>query len=201
MMQILLATNNAGKLAEYQELLAGVAGLKVASLVSLRHGVDVVEDGETFHANALKKAQAAARILGLPSMADDSGLEVDALAGRPGVRSARYAGERASDAENNAKLLTELEGVPESERAARFRCTIVIVDQEGKELVLAEGTCEGRIAEAPAGTGGFGYDPVFVPEGDTRTMAELSREEKNAISHRAKASASLKAQLRELPDS
>ena len=160
--------------------------------------VDVLEDRDTFYENALKKATETAAVAGVPCLADDSGLEVDALDGRPGVYSARYAGEGASDAQNNAKLLAELSGVSDERRAARFRCVIVIVDAEGRELAMAEGTCEGRIGQEPRGGHGFGYDPVFIPDGYDEAMAELGPETKNEISHRAMAAAKLVPLLREL---
>jgi XTP/dITP diphosphohydrolase len=167
-------------------------------MASLAESVHVVEDGDTFYANALKKACAVASVAGVLSMADDSGLEVDALGGRPGVHSARYAGSDATDAQNNEKLLRELSGVADGERTARFRCTIVLVDGEGRELLVAKGACEGRIVASPRGTHGFGYDPLFVADGYQQTMAELAPEKKNEISHRAKAAAKLVTGLREL---
>jgi len=197
-MRIIVATSNAGKLAEYERLLAGVPDVELESLASLGVSVHVVEDGDTFYANALKKARAVAAVVGVPSMADDSGLEVDALGGRPGVHSARYAGSDATDTQNNEKLLRELSGVTGGERGARFRCTIVLVDGEGRELVVADGACEGRIVDSQRGTNGFGYDPLFAAEGNASTMAELPPEKKNEISHRAQAAAKLAAGLREL---
>jgi XTP/dITP diphosphohydrolase len=148
----------------------------------------VDEDAPTFVGNAEKKARAALAASGLPSLADDSGLEVDALDGAPGVRSARWAGAHGDDAANNRKLLAELDGVEEARRTARFRCALVFVDGDGARLA-AEGACEGRIGHAPRGDGGFGYDPLFLIAGDAagRTMAELSPDEKNRISHRARA--------------
>lgn len=196
-MRILLATMNAGKLREYERLLAGVPGLKLETMASLSVPIDVVEDRDTFHGNALKKATEIAKVAGVICLADDSGLEVDALGGRPGVYSARYAGEGATDAENNAKLLDALSETSEPRRTARFRCVIALVDQRGRELAVAEGACEGRITREPRGAHGFGYDPLFVPEGHTQTMAELGPETKNRISHRAQAAASLVRLLRE----
>ena len=197
-MRIIVATGNAGKLAEYERLLGGVPDVQLESMALLAKSVHVIEDGDTFYANALKKARAVASIAGVPSMADDSGLEVVALGGRPGVHSARYAGDDATDTQNNQKLLRELSGVPDDRRAARFRCMIVLVDGEGRELLVAEGACEGRIVASLRGTHGFGYDPLFIADGYEQTMAELSPEEKNEISHRAKAAAKLVAGLREL---
>jgi XTP/dITP diphosphohydrolase len=152
----------------------------------------VDEDAATFAGNAEKKARAALLQSGLPSLADDSGLEVDALDGAPGVLSARWAGEPCDDAANNAKLLRELAGVPDDRRTARFRCALVFVDGDGTRLV-ADGACRGRIGHAPRGAGGFGYDPLFLIDGDEegRTMAELSADHKNRISHRAMALAKM----------
>ena len=197
-MRILVATMNPGKLREYERLLADVPGLELETMASLAVPVHVVEDRDTFRGNALKKATEIAKVAGMPCLADDSGLEVDALGGRPGVYSARYAGEGATDAQNNAKLLDELSDAADEQRTARFHCAIVIVDRRGHELATADGTCEGRIGHEPKGAHGFGYDPLFVPEGYTRTMAELGPETKNEISHRAQAAAQLVPLLREL---
>ena len=197
-MRILIATMNTGKLREYERLLAEVPGLELETMAALPEPIDVVEDRDTFRGNALKKAMEIATVAGMPCLADDSGLEVDALGGRPGVCSARYAGEGSTDSENNAKLLDELSGIADDERTARFQCAIVIVDQSGRELAIAEGACEGRIGSEPRGSHGFGYDPLFVPEGYTQTMGELGPETKNEISHRAKAAAKLVPILREL---
>jgi len=197
-MRLLVATMNAGKLREYERLLADVPGLQLETMASLSHPVDVVEDCDTFRGNALKKATEIAEAAGIPCLADDSGLEVDALDGRPGVHSARYSGEGATDAQNNEKLLEELSDVPDHDRTARFRCAIAVVDSNGRELASAEDACEGRIGREPKGTHGFGYDPLFVPDGYTLSMAELGPETKNAISHRAKAAAKLAPLLREL---
>ncbi|MGB5810073.1 MAG: RdgB/HAM1 family non-canonical purine NTP pyrophosphatase [Polyangiales bacterium] len=194
-MRVVLATGNAGKLAEYRRLLADVPGLSLESMAEHGGPIEVVEDGDTFHANAVKKARAVAAHTGLAAMADDSGLEVDALEGRPGVHSARYAGVDSSDAENNVKLLVALRDTAGVARSARFRCVIVLVDEAGRELVTVDGACEGRISETPRGAHGFGYDPLFIAEGETRTMAELEPAEKNAISHRGRASKKLVAAL------
>ena len=197
-MRILIATMNTGKLLEYERLLAEVPGLELETMAALPEAIDVVEDRDTFRGNALKKAMEIATVAGMLCLADDSGLEVDALGGGPGVYSARYAGEGSTDSENNAKLLDELSGIADDERRARFQCAIVIVDQSGRELAMAEGACEGRIGSEPRGSHGFGYDPLFVPEGYAQTMAELGPETKNEISHRAKAAAKLVPILREL---
>ena len=197
-MRILVATMNEGKLREYERLLADVPGLELETMASLSEPVDVLEDRDTFTGNALKKATAIAAASGMACLADDSGLEVDALGGRPGVYSARYAGEGATDAENNAKLIEELLGKAGQERTARFRCAIAIVDSAGRALATVEGACEGRIGDEPKGTHGFGYDPLFIPKGYDQTMAELGLETKNEISHRAKAAAKLVPLLQQL---
>jgi XTP/dITP diphosphohydrolase len=198
---LLVATRNKGKLAELRELVADL-GVTLLSLDEVRGAPrDVVEDGATFEDNARKKALEYARATGLPTLADDSGLEVDALAGEPGVRSARFAGARATDGENNRLLLSRLEEFGGDERTARFRCVLAFADLRGplgEAVHLARGVCEGRILSGPRGASGFGYDPLFVPEvpGD-RTLAELRSDEKNAISHRAEASRQMVAFLRE----
>lgn len=188
MSKLLVATNNPGKVREYRDLLEGL-GLPVEVTYPSREGLclDVEESGETFAENAAIKARAYARASGLPTLADDSGLEVDALGGAPGVRSARYGGPGASDVDRYRKLLAALDSVPVHERTARFRCVIAIVSVDG-HLASAEGVCEGWIGSAPRGEHGFGYDPVFVVEGqDGQTMAELEPSLKNRISHRARA--------------
>lgn len=179
---VVLASANKGKLAELQQLL----GDSVQVVSANEMGITMPEEsGVTFAENAILKADAAYEQLSHISLADDSGLEVDALDGRPGVYSARYSGENATDAENNEKLLAELEQVPEGIRSARFRSAIAIrIDAD--TLLLFEGTCEGAVGFEPRGSGGFGYDPLFyLPNG--RTMAELEPDEKNAISHRGEA--------------
>jgi XTP/dITP diphosphohydrolase len=197
-MRILVATMNAGKLREYQRLLAGVPGLELETMASLSEPIEVVEDRDTFHGNALKKATEIAKVAGVICLADDSGLEVDFLGGRPGVHSARFAGEGASDAQNNAKLLDALRDTADSQRTARFRCAIVVVDPMGQQLAAADGACEGRIAREASGAHGFGYDPLFVPDGYAETMAELGPDTKNRISHRAEAAAKLVPRLQQL---
>ncbi len=185
-MRVLVATRNRGKLSELRRLL-GQRGVELVGTAEL--GLpDVLEDGDTFEANAIKKATELARASRLLTLADDSGLEVDALHGGPGVYSARYGG--GTDEGNVRKLLRALENVSEGARAARFRCVLALVDPadpEGEQLETTAGVCEGRIALAPRGGAGFGYDPVFIPAGETRTMAELSPEEKDARSHRGAA--------------
>ncbi|MGG4497924.1 XTP/dITP diphosphatase [Brevibacillus reuszeri] len=183
--RVVLATRNQGKVKEFNRLFADL-GWEGISLAEFEGVPEVIEDGETFEANALKKAIEISTYLNLPALGDDSGLEVDALDGRPGVYSARYAGEDATDEKNWRKLLDELESVPMEQRTARFRCTIAFV-VPGAEPVITTGSCEGLIAREPKGTNGFGYDPVFyIPEMD-KMMAQLLPEEKNQISHRAKA--------------
>jgi XTP/dITP diphosphohydrolase len=184
--QLVLATANPGKLRELQTLLAD-AGIDVLSQAHL--GIaPVAETGRTFVENALIKARHAAAHSALPAIADDSGLEVDALGGRPGVLSARYAGEQADDAANNAKLLAELRDVPEAERTARYRCVLACVrDADDAAPLICEGVWEGRIAQLPAGEHGFGYDPLFLVGELAITAAQLSPELKNSLSHRGQA--------------
>lgn len=186
---VTLASRNPGKLAELAELCRGVLELRL-----LPDGLtlpEVVEDRGTYLGNALKKAREVAAFVAGPALADDSGLEVDALAGAPGVRSARYGGPGLDDAGRSALLLREIDGA--ATRRARFRCALVLA--QGEEWIAAEGALEGEIAPAPRGAGGFGYDPVFVlPDG--RTLAEIPAAEKNRISHRAVAMRALVARLR-----
>ena len=183
MPELMLATNNKGKIAEYLELLSG-CGYRLVTPAEKGLFIEVPETGSTFAENATIKARALAAAFGLLTLADDSGLEVDALSGEPGVRSARYAGDNASDAERIALLLKNLEGVPSERRTARFRCVIAIADPSGR-LELVEGSVEGMISFIPRGNYGFGYDPIFLlPVGD-KTMAEFPAAEKNRISHRA----------------
>ncbi|NPV27175.1 MAG: XTP/dITP diphosphatase [Firmicutes bacterium] len=182
---IVLATKNLGKIREFAELLAGWP-VRVLSIRDWPDLPEIIEDGATFAENALKKARAVCQHTGLLALADDSGLEVDYLGGAPGVLSARFAGEPIDDDRNNRKLLTLLEGVPLEQRTARFRCVIAIVTPTS-ESFLTEGICEGIIGQELAGTGGFGYDPLFYLPAYGRTMAQLSLEVKNSISHRAKA--------------
>jgi XTP/dITP diphosphohydrolase len=198
---LVLATNNAHKLRELRAILSGLPLDVVPTSAVLKEPFHVVEDGATFEENALKKARAVAAQTMLLTLADDSGLEVDALGGRPGVRSARFAHEKATDAENNAALLKALQEVDDAHRTARFRCVLAVVDPWApkQDPILAEGTCEGVIAREGRGGGGFGYDPLFlVTERDLRTMAELSDDEKNQVSHRGRATAALLPKLRDL---
>lgn len=193
---IVVATGNAHKLTEIKAILSQVlTDAEFVSIKSLGNFEDPEETGSTFLENAVIKAQAAVEQTGLPAIADDSGLAVDALGGEPGVYSARYAGEHGNDEANNKKLLEKLEGVPEAERTARFKSAVVLVRADGS-VTAGEGACEGSIGFAPRGTNGFGYDPLFLPA-DTpgKTMAELTPEEKNAISHRFHALQALSTKL------
>ena len=193
MQTLLVATHNKGKLREYKELLRDLP-VRLVYLDEVGIHEDVPETGSTFEENAVQKATAYARLSGLLALADDSGLEVDALGGRPGVHSARYAGPNAGDDDRIRKLLAELEGVPPERRTARFRCVIAVASPEG-DVITAQGTVEGVIADAPRGHHGFGYDPIFyLPDRDC-TMAELPPEEKNRISHRARAAEAIKPRL------
>jgi len=195
---LLLATTNRGKIAEILSLLGDLPVEFVSLAQALPGRPPPVEDGATLEDNARIKARAAASKAMMVTLAEDSGLAVDALGGRPGVRSARFAGEGATDAENNAALLEALSEVDDDQRSARFRCVAVLLDPwsepEARELVT-EGRCEGVIARAPRDGGGFGYDPLFIVTGYGRTMAELTEQEKNAVSHRARAIQALRPAL------
>jgi XTP/dITP diphosphohydrolase len=191
--QVVLASGNTGKLRELASLLAPL-GFHLTAQSAF--GVEsVAETGSTFADNALLKARHSAALTGLPALSDDSGIEVDALEGRPGVFSARYAGEKASDEDNLRKLLEELREVPLERRTARYRCVIAFVRAAESPPVLANGVWEGRIIRAPRGRGGFGYDPIFLPRGFDRTAAELAPEEKDGVSHRGQALRALVAAL------
>jgi len=192
---VVLATRNRHKLREIAALVAEAdLPFELVAIDDVAPGVALVEEEATFEANALVKARQAAAATGMAALADDSGIEVDALLGAPGVRSARFAGEPCDDARNNRKLLDELRGVSAATRIARYRCAAAFVD--GKREVVRSGACEGRVLEVPRGSGGFGYDPLFLVERLGRTMAELSADEKNQISHRAAAFRALAAALR-----
>jgi XTP/dITP diphosphohydrolase len=185
MRQVVVASGNPGKLAEIRELLRGT-GVECVPQSAL--GITpAAETGASFRENALLKARQAARAAGLPAIADDSGLEVEALGGRPGVLSARYAGEGATDDENVERLLAELEAVRGVERRARFRCVAVLVDAAGADPLVAEGEWQGVILTERRGSGGFGYDPVFFDPLLGKSAAELSADEKNRVSHRGRA--------------
>jgi XTP/dITP diphosphohydrolase len=191
--EIVVATENPGKLREIKESLRGM-DVQILSFKDLPPLPSIVEDGSTFQENAFKKARIVALHTGRLTIADDSGLEVDYLKGDPGVRSARFAGEDASDSDNNRKLLQCLQGIPSSQRGATFRCVIAVVDPHGRESSI-EGTCRGIIGEKERGTMGFGYDPLFIIPEVGKTLAEFPLEEKNRISHRGKALAALKKEL------
>ena len=192
-MEIIVATKNRGKVREIRKALKG-AGLKIYSLTDFSDVPGIEEDGKSFTENALKKARFYSKHFGKLAIADDSGLEVDALGGLPGVYSARYSREGASDQENNKKLLSEMEGIPFSKRGARFRCVMAMVSHDGREAVV-EGLCRGRIGTRGVGMKGFGYDPLFILPQYGRTMAQLTVEEKNRVSHRGKALKKLKKML------
>lgn len=192
---LLLATNNAGKVANFRQLLSD-SNWNIVTPHERGLALDVAEIGATYAENALIKGRAFAAAAGLPALADDSGLEVDALHGGPGIYSARYGGPGLSDADRVHLLLSAIRDVPATERGARFRCVLVLVLPSGRYW-QAEGVCEGALASAPAGAGGFGYDPIFVPREVGRTMAELTAEQKNRVSHRARAVLALSPRLEE----
>ena len=193
---LVLASGNHGKLAEIRALLAPL-GLDVKTQAEF--GVEPPEEtGLSFIENAILKARHAARVTGLPALADDSGLEVDALDGAPGIYSARYAGDDADDAANNAKLLRALRDVAPAARTARFRCVIALLRNADDAMpMIVSGTWDGVILDAPRGANGFGYDPLFLPAGMDRTSAELEKDEKNRLSHRGKALSNLVAAVRD----
>jgi len=203
--RVVVATRSAHKLRELRQLLE-LPGIGLVSLDDLGIPGEPIEDGETFETNARIKARFATRATGLPALADDSGIEVEALDGRPGVRTRRYAGPDATDAANNAKLLLELADVPPARRGARYVCvlTLAVPDPSapgGLRLVSRRGTSRGRIAFEPRGNGGFGYDPIFEPAGEPpggRTFGQYSATEKHAISHRARAAARMRPVLEAL---
>lgn len=196
MLEIVIASKNDGKIREIVDILDS-SDFKFYTYKDFQNWPDVDEVGSTFYENALLKARALVELLGKPAVADDSGLEVDALHGEPGIYSARYAGEHGDNEKNNEKLLRELEGVEEEKRTARFRCVAVLMTPDGS-VISAEGTFEGKIGFEPRGERGFGYDPIFIPEGETRTVAEMPLSEKNKVSHRARAFHQLKEKLTEL---
>ncbi len=192
---LLVASNNQGKIREIKDALDDQFG-RILSLKEAGIHISPEETGNTYLENALIKAKAAADFWEGWILSDDSGLEVDALGGRPGVHSSRFAGEDATDARNNEKLLKFLKEVPEDKRTARFRCVVVLYQGKTQETLTAEGTCEGIITTSPKGTNGFGFDPLFYLPGLGRTMAELTFEEKMQISHRADALKQLKSKLK-----
>lgn len=182
---MIVATHNKGKVREIREALKGL-GLRIYSLSDFPNVNVIEEDGRSFTENALKKARFYSKLYGKLTIADDSGLEIDILKGLPGIYSARYVGEGASDRDNNQKLLREMEGIPSSKRGAKFKCSIAIVSPNGREAVV-EGVCKGKIGFKEIGKKGFGYDPLFILPQYGKTMAQLSLKEKNRISHRGKA--------------
>lgn len=197
--RLLVATSSAHKLAELRDLLE-LPDTDLVSLADLAITEEPVEDGATFSANALIKARFYAARADLPTLADDSGLEVDALGGLPGVRTRRYAGELATDAQNNAKLLDALSGLPPEERRARYICVLCFLERPDAEPLERTGRFEGRIADGPRGRNGFGYDPIFEATSEApggRTVGQWAPEEKAAVSHRAQAARALGAALRE----
>lgn len=183
---LLVATHNKGKLAELRELLAEVP-LTISDLGSFPTIEPIAETGQTFAENSTLKAAGYAKQTGLLTLADDSGLEVDAISGAPGVLSARYGGPGASDSDRTTKLLSELTAVPIEARTARFVSVIAIAEEDGQIVNLSTGKCDGRIADAPRGSHGFGYDPIFIPAGFNQTFGEIEANVKNRISHRARA--------------
>jgi XTP/dITP diphosphohydrolase len=197
--KIVLATRNAHKVVELREILAGLVeeiGLEIVGVSEFPDVEDVVEDGVTFAQNATLKAVAVARATGLPAIADDSGLAVDVLGGAPGIFSARWAGEHGGDRANVDLLLSQLDDVKDEHRGAGFVCAAVLAMPDGR-VFLREGQVRGTLTRAPRGTNGFGYDPILLVDGDTRTLAEYDSGQKNAISHRGKALRALEADLRE----
>lgn len=183
--KLLIATRNKHKLREIHQIIEGLP-YELLGLDDVEPIPEIIEDGETFEANALKKAMTTAKLTGIYTLADDSGLLVDALDGQPGVYSARFAGPEADDEKNNQKLLSMLRDIEEAHRTARFKCVIALASPDGQTQIV-QGSCEGRIALEAAGQGGFGYDPLFVPDGFEQSFAALESGVKNQISHRAKA--------------
>ena len=194
MTRVLLATRNPGKLVELRRMLTDLPGIEIVGLTDLPEFPDAPETGATFAENALAKARDAAAATGLPSVADDSGLAVDALSGMPGVLSARWSGRHGDDRANLDLLLAQLGDVPDDRRGAAFVCAAALVVPGGTETVV-HGEWAGTIVRAPRGSNGFGYDPVFVPDGEQRTSAELDATEKDAASHRARALKALQPHL------
>ncbi len=194
--KIVLATNNAGKVKEIKEMLKGLH-VQVISLKELSQVPPVEEDGDTFEANARKKARIISEFCGEITLADDSGLEVDALGGLPGVKSARFAGPDAGDAENNALLLKKLEGISSPKRGARFVCALAVAVPDGRIEVIEE-SCPGRILFEPRGTEGFGYDPLFFHEPTGLSFAQMEPELKNKISHRGRALRKIKPLIQDI---
>jgi XTP/dITP diphosphohydrolase len=196
-MKLLLASRNPGKLVELQRMLSAAGGVLVVGLNDVPEYPEAPETGATFAENALAKGRDAVAATGLPAVADDSGLAVDALNGMPGVLSARWAGRHGDDVANLELLLAQLGDVPDERRGAAFVCAAALVLPDGTEIV-EHGEWPGRIVRAPRGSGGFGYDPIFVPDGEQRTSAELEPQEKDAASHRGRAMRALLPHLRRL---
>ena len=195
--RLVIATTNPHKVEEFRGLLAGLP-FELVSLTDVGVAADVAETGATFAENAIIKAVAYAELTGLPALADDSGLEIDAMDGAPGVYSARWAGPDVTYAARNRMLVERLAGLPEEKRGARYRCAIAVAEPSDGLLGVVEGTLEGRIAEAPAGYGGFGYDPIFLVPEVGRTVGQMSAEEKSHISHRARAALAARPLLERL---
>ncbi|MBU0951283.1 MAG: XTP/dITP diphosphatase [Elusimicrobia bacterium] len=188
-MKLVIATDNKNKLREIKEIAAVMkvpGNIEILSLGDFQNAPEVVEDGLTLEENAIKKAREISEFTGLIALADDTGLEVNKLNGEPGVYSARFAGEQCSYEDNNKKLLSLLKDIPDSKRTARFRCVIAVVVPNGKTYTV-EGVMKGKIAAKAQGDNGFGYDPIFIPEGQNKTFSQMSSEEKNKISHRGAA--------------
>lgn len=197
-MRVVVATRNRHKVREIAVLLAEVGlDFEAVTINDVAPTAQLVEDEDTFEGNALAKARQASVVCGLPAIADDSGIEVDALGGAPGVRSARWAGEPCDDARNNQKMLREMAQVPAEKRSARYRCAAAFVDLARKQEVVRSGACDGVLLTEARGTGGFGYDPLFFIPSLGRTMAEIDLVEKNRLSHRAVAFRALAQSLRE----
>jgi len=196
MEKLLIASTNKGKIKEVRAQLKDF-NFEIIGLDNFPELMNIKEDGETFAENALKKARVSAKKTNLITLADDSGLEVDYLNGKPGIYSARFSGKNATDEENNKKLLKELEDVEKEKRTARFRCVMAIYDPHNDYHKTVDGNCEGRILKTPRGENGFGYDPLFFVESKGKTMAELAPEIKNKISHRANALEKMKKIIKE----
>ena len=199
MFSLVLATRNRHKVEELSAMLSELP-VRILSFHDFPDMPDVVEDGATLTENAIKKASEVASFTGLPALADDTGLEVDALDGAPGVRSARFAGEPSNWEANNRKLLSDLSGIEGPARAAAFRCVVALAVPGGEEIRTVEGVTRGAILEASRGQGGFGYDPLFLPDGHNVTYAEMRADEKNAVSHRGKAIKNARALIAALLD-
>lgn len=200
MKKIIFATQNKDKIKEIKQIMSDI-NVNIITMAEAGIDIDVVEDGETFEANAIKKAEEIMKISGQIVMADDSGLEIDYLDKAPGVYSARYLGKDTPYEEKNAIILDKLKGVPQDKRAARFVCAIATAfpdQQDLPKIIVTKGVMEGRIGDEPRGTGGFGYDPIFFPEGFDTSSADISSELKNKISHRGKALEAMKIQIKNI---